>query len=254
MKRRKRARALWGAGYAGATGEALSKLSVSHPFDRRLAAEDIAGTRAHARGLRRAGLLTAGALARIQKGLKTIEKEIAEGRFRFEDADEDIHLNIERRLIELAGEAGRRVHAGRSRNDQVALDLRLWTLAAIARAGAGLRRLGLALLDRAETFLRERVVVAARTHTRPAQPVLLAHAFHAYVEMLCPRPRPPGRLPPPSGGLAARLRGLRRDDAAPRPGRASRATSDCRRSPPTASTPSPTAISSSSSRPPPRSR
>ncbi len=184
MKSRKRARALWGAGFAGATGEALSKLSVSHPFDRRLAREDIAGTLAHARGLSRAGLLTAGALARIQKGLKTIEKEIAEGRFRFEDADEDIHLNIERRLIELAGEAGRRVHAGRSRNDQVALDLRLWTLAAIARAGEGMRRLGLALLDQAEMFLGQRVVVAARTHTRPAQPVLLAHAFHAYVEML----------------------------------------------------------------------
>jgi argininosuccinate lyase len=184
VKSRKRARALWSAGFAGATGEALSKISVSHPFDRRLAAQDIAGTRAHARGLSRAGLLTVGALARVQKGLKTIEREIAEGRFRFEDADEDIHLNIERRLIELAGEAGRRVHAGRSRNDQVALDLRLWTLGALARAGEGVRRLGLALLDQAEKFLGKRVVVAARTHTRPAQPVLLAHAFHAYVEML----------------------------------------------------------------------
>jgi argininosuccinate lyase len=184
VKRRKRAPALWGAGFAGATGEALSELSISHPFDRRLATQDIAGTRAHARGLARAGLLTTGALARIQKGLKAIEKEIAAGRFRFEDADEDIHLNIERRLIELSGEAGRRVHAGRSRNDQVALDLRLWTLEAIARASEGLRRLGLALLDRAEIFLAERVVVAARTHTRAAQPILLAHAFHAYVEMV----------------------------------------------------------------------
>lgn len=183
MKRRKRARALWGGGYAGGTGEALAKLSVSHPFDRRLAAQDIAGTRAHARGLRRAGLLTAAALARIEKGLKKIAKEIAAGRFRFEDSDEDIHLNIERRLIELAGEAGRRIHAGRSRNDQVALDLRLWTLEAIARAQAGLRRLCLALLDQGEKCLQERVVVAARTHTRAAQPVLLAHAFHAYVEM-----------------------------------------------------------------------
>ncbi len=184
MKRKRRARALWAAGYTGATGEALARLSVSHPFDRRLAAEDIAGTRAHARGLKRAGLLTANALARIERGLKTIEKEIAEGRFRFEDADEDIHLNVERRLIELAGEAGRRVHAGRSRNDQVALDLRLWTLNAIARAEGGLRRLGLALLERADAFLRDGVIVAARTHTRPAQPVLLAHALHAYVEML----------------------------------------------------------------------
>ena len=116
--------------------------------------------------------------------MKTVAREIAAGRFHFEDGDEDIHLNVERRLIELAGEAGRRVHAGRSRNDQVALDLRLWTLDAIARAGKGLRALGLALLDRAEVSLDARVIVAARTHTRPAQPVLLAHAFHAYVEML----------------------------------------------------------------------
>jgi argininosuccinate lyase len=182
MKRK--AKALWGGGYAGGSGEALSKLSVSHPFDRRLAAHDLAGTRAHARGLRRAGFLTAGALARIEKGLKTIEREIAAGRFRFADGDEDIHLNVERRLIELAGEAGRRVHAGRSRNDQVALDLRLWTLDAVARARDGLRALGLALLDCAEPLFEAGVIVAARTHTRPAQPVLLAHAFHAYAEML----------------------------------------------------------------------
>ncbi len=184
MKSGKRARALWGGGYGGGTGEALAKLSVSHAFDRKLAAQDLAGTRAHALGLRRAGLLTAGALAKIERGLKTIGKEIAAGRFRFEDSDEDIHLNIERRLIELAGEAGRRIHAGRSRNDQVALDLRLWTLAAIARAREGLRRLAHALLDQAETCLEEGVVVAARTHTRAAQPVLLAHAFHAYVAMV----------------------------------------------------------------------
>jgi argininosuccinate lyase len=184
VNRGKRERPLWGGGYAGGTGEALAKLSVSHAFDRRLAAQDIAGARAHARGLRRAGLLTAAALARIEKGLKTIAKEIAAGRFRFEDSDEDIHLNIERRLIELAGESGRRLHAGRSRNDQVALDLRLWTLEAIARAEKGLRRLSLTLLDQAEKCLEERVVVAARTHTRAAQPILLAHAFHAYVEMM----------------------------------------------------------------------
>jgi len=184
VKRKRRARPLWGGGYASKPGRALSKLSVSHPFDRRLASQDIAGTRAHARGLHRAGLLSKSALSRIEKGLKVIEREIDQGRFRFEDADEDIHLNVERRLIALAGEAGRRIHAGRSRNDQVALDLRLWALDAIARAGDGLRRLGLALLDRAEEALLAGAVVAARTHTRAAQPVLLAHAFHAYAEML----------------------------------------------------------------------
>lgn len=184
-------RALWGAGFSEGPGEALARISISHPFDRRLAEVDLRGSLAHARGLYRAGLLSRVALGKIQKALRTIEREIAEGRFRFDDADEDVHLNVERRLIELAGEAGRRIHAGRSRNDQVALDLRLWTLGAIDRADAGLRRLCGILLDRAEEFLEGNVSVAARTHLRSAQPVLLAHVFHAYVEMLL---RDAGRL------------------------------------------------------------
>lgn len=177
-------KALWGGGFVAEPGEALTRLSVSHPFDRRLARQDIAGSRAHARGLARAGLLSKGDLAKIEKGLAAIEKEIGRGSFRFSDRDEDVHLNIERRLIELAGDAGKRLHAGRSRNDQVALDLRLWTVEAIGRVGASLRDLGNALLDRAAEFLEEGVVVAARTHLRSAQPVLLAHVFHAYAEML----------------------------------------------------------------------
>jgi argininosuccinate lyase len=180
----KRGKALWAGGYAKGPGEALALISLSHPFDRRLAEADIAGSRAHARGLLRAGLLSRNGLARIERALSRIARDIAAGRFRFRDQDEDIHLNIERRLIELTGDAGRRIHAGRSRNDQVALDLRLWTLGAISRASAGLKRLGLALLARAEDFLAARIVVAARTHMRSAQPVLLAHVFHAYAEML----------------------------------------------------------------------
>ena len=180
----KRGKPLWAGGYAKGPGEALARISLSHPFDRRLAAEDIAGSRAHARGLRRSGLLSKADLARIEKALSRIEREIAGGQFRFRDEDEDVHLNIERRLIELVGDAGRRIHAGRSRNDQVALDLKLWTLAAIGRASRSHRRLGHALLARAEEFLAARVVVAARTHLRSAQPVLLAHVFHAYAEML----------------------------------------------------------------------
>ncbi len=142
------------------------------------------GSLAHARGLARSGLLTKTAIARIVSALRKIGAELEGGTFRFSDADEDIHLNVERRLIELAGDAGRRIHAGRSRNDQVALDLRLWTIAAIDRASEGARRLASALLDRAEEFLEGNVVVAARTHLRSAQPVLLAHVFHAWVEML----------------------------------------------------------------------
>ena len=191
MTRQRPRKALWAGGFAAGPGEALSRLSVSHPFDRRLAAQDLRGSLAHARALSRAGLLSRADLRRIEKGLATIKREITEAGFRFEDADEDIHLNVERRLIELAGEAGKRLHAGRSRNDQVALDLRLWTVEAIDRAVDGLRRVGLSLLDRAEEFLREGVIVAARTHMRSAQPVLLAHVFHAYAEMLA---RDLGRL------------------------------------------------------------
>jgi argininosuccinate lyase len=184
MTVRKRGKALWAAGYATKPGKALARLALSHPFDRRLAAEDLAGSRAHARALRRAGLLTRSDLAKIEKALARVGREIASGRFPFRDEDEDIHLNVERRLIEIAGDAGRRLHAGRSRNDQVALDLRLWTLSAIGRSASGLRRLGHALLSRADEFLAARIVVAARTHMRSAQPVLLAHVFHAYAEML----------------------------------------------------------------------
>ncbi len=177
-------KALWGGGFRGASGQGLARISVSHRFDRRLAQLDLAGSLAHARGLARAGLLSAAALAKIERGLAAIGREIAEGRFRFSDRDEDIHLNVERRLIDLVGEAGERLHAGRSRNDQVALDLRLWTIAAIGRSALSLRTLAGSLLDRAEEFLAARVIVAARTHLRSAQPVLLAHVFHAYAEML----------------------------------------------------------------------
>jgi argininosuccinate lyase len=179
-----RARALWAGGYGAPPGAALAKISLSHPFDRRLWAQDLAGTLAHAWGLHRAGLMTREDLSSIEAALAEIETEMSDGRFRFEDADEDIHMNVERRLTALAGEAGGRIHAGRSRNDQVALDLRLWTIAAIDRARAAIGALSLALLDHAQAWLEKDVMIAARTHLRAAQPVLLSHALLAYVEML----------------------------------------------------------------------
>jgi argininosuccinate lyase len=177
-------KALWAGGYRSGPGKALAKISISHPFDRRLAAQDLAGSLAHARGLHRAGLLSRKDLAAIEAGLADIGGEIAEGSFRFEDTDEDVHMNVERRLSALSGEAGGRIHAGRSRNDQVALDLRLWTMAAIDRARVAIDALSLALVERAEDWLEKGIVVAARTHLRAAQPILLSHALLAYVEML----------------------------------------------------------------------
>ena len=160
-----------------------------------------------------------------RRGSKTIEKEIAAGRFRFEDADEDIHLNIERRLIELAGEAGRRIHAGRSRNDQVALDLRLWTLGADRRARARDPRASRrALLDRAEAFLdatsRRR---GAHAHAQPPSPSCSRTRSTRTSRCSCATSAA-WPTPPPRRRLAARLGRLRRDDAAAGPRSAWRAT------------------------------
>jgi argininosuccinate lyase len=175
-------RKLWGGAFREETGEALARLSVSIRFDRRLWREDVAGTRAHARTLRAARLLSASELRRIDRALDRISREIEQGSFPWRAADEDVHLNIERRLIELAGEAGERIHAGRSRNDQVALDLRLHVLGAIDDVDARIHALAAALAGLAARSLD--VVVPAYTHLRRAQPIVLAHAVLAHVEPL----------------------------------------------------------------------
>ncbi|MBI1848726.1 MAG: argininosuccinate lyase [Planctomycetes bacterium] len=175
-------RKLWGGAFREETGKALAKLSVSIGFDRRLHREDIAGTRAHARTLRAARLLSAGDLRKIDRALDVIEKEIAAGKFPWREADEDVHLNLERRLIEIAGVAGERIHAGRSRNDQVALDLRLHVLGSIGDVDSRVHALAAALVGLASRTTD--VIVPAYTHLRRAQPILLAHAVLAHVEPL----------------------------------------------------------------------
>ncbi len=162
--------------------EAAKNYSVSVQFDRRLYADDIAGSTAHARMLGRQGIIPQKDADAIVGGLEEIKGEIEHGVFQFNPELEDIHMNIEARLIEKIGEAGGKLHAARSRNDQVATDLRLYTRRAISDAVAAIGRLQSAIVSLAEA--NREVVVPGYTHLQRAQPVLLAHHLLAYFEML----------------------------------------------------------------------
>ena len=160
----------------------VEAFSASLPFDRRLFRHDIRGSIAHARMLARVGLLKPQEARVIVAGLEEIEREILAGKFRFDVADEDIHLAIERRLIEKVGAAGRKLHTARSRNDQVALDLRLYLREEIAFTMRLVRGLRAVLLRVARAHVE--TVMPGYTHLQRAQPVSLAHHLMAYAEML----------------------------------------------------------------------
>ena len=175
------ARALWGAHFAADPAAAMAEINPSVAFDKRLYAEDIAGSRAHCRMLVARGLLDAADGAAILEGLDTVEAEIEAGTLAFDPALEDVHLNIEARLTELVGDAGKRLHTARSRNDQVATDFRLWVRGAIDSIDSALRDYQRALLDRAGEHAA--TAMPGFTHLQPAQPVTLGHHLMAYVEM-----------------------------------------------------------------------
>ena len=178
---RRGARALWGGRFDGRPAPLMERLNASIGFDKRLWRHDLAGSRAHARTLAAAGILSVADCAAVLDGLDAIEREIEAGTFTFDPALEDIHLNIEHRLTELVGEAGRRLHTARSRNDQVATDLKLFVRDAIDRADQLARSLQAVLIDRAET--EAATVMPGFTHLQAAQPVTLGHHLLAYVEM-----------------------------------------------------------------------
>lgn len=169
---------LWHGRFAGGSADALKALNDSLPFDRRMFREDIAGSRAHASMLGEVGLLSAEDVGAVLGALDTVEGEIAGDTFEWAPADEDIHTAVERRVTELAGDAGARLHTGRSRNDQVATDLRLWTLAAIDEVIELTNRLCVTLADRAEEA--GGAYLPGYTHLQRAQPVLLAHHLLAH--------------------------------------------------------------------------
>ncbi len=161
--------------------EQVKEYSASLPFDWRLYHYDIAGSIAHARMLGRQGIISKADSAKIVRGLKAVEKEIEKGDFHFDNDLEDIHMAIESRLTELIGEAGAKLHTGRSRNDQVALDTRLFAKDALDDAALALREIQETLLGLAESH--HKVILPGYTHLQRAQPVLLAHHFLAYFEM-----------------------------------------------------------------------
>ena len=174
--------AMWGGRFSGKPAELMQAINVSIGFDRRLARQDLAGSRAHAAMLRNAGVISSEDEAQIQDGLARIEAEIEAGSFPFREEFEDIHMNVEARLAELIGPAAGRLHTARSRNDQVALDFRLWVREACDGTIAQIRALQRALLAKAEAHAA--TIMPGFTHLQPAQPVTFGHHLMAYVEML----------------------------------------------------------------------
>ena len=179
----------WGGRFSEPTDAFVEAFTASVGFDRRLYRHDIMGSRAHARMLARVGVLTEDERDRILEGLDAIEADIEAGRFDWSQALEDVHMNIEHALTERIGEAGKKLHTGRSRNDQVATDLRLYLRDAIDALAAELRRLCAALLDQAERHAD--AVMPGFTHLQTAQPVTFGHHMLAWFEMLL---RDAGRL------------------------------------------------------------
>lgn len=180
---------LWGGRFDKQTDALVERFTESISFDQRLYREDILGSIAHARMLAQCGLISHAECKRIASGLRTIERQIDTGKFPFRIDREDIHMNIEAALIERIGDAGRRLHTARSRNDQVAADLRLWVRRDIDLFLHELCSLQKALLSLARKH--QDVILPGFTHLQHAQPVLAAHHLLAYVEML---ERDKGRL------------------------------------------------------------
>lgn len=171
----------WSARFSEPVSDLVKRYTASVFFDKRLAAADIAGSLAHADMLAQQNIISMQDLADIQRGLAQISKEIEEGKFEWLLDLEDVHLNIEKRLTELVGDAGKRLHTGRSRNDQVATDVRLYLRGAIDDILGLLRELRVALLDLAEQHAS--TILPGFTHMQVAQPVTFGHHLLAYVEM-----------------------------------------------------------------------
>jgi argininosuccinate lyase len=181
VKRKPEQRKPWAGRFRQSTDPKVEAFTSSLAVDRRLYRQDIAGSIAHCKTLQRAGVLARREADKLIAGLTRIEREISEGRFRFAAEHEDIHMAIEARLTDIVGEIGGKLHTGRSRNDQVALDLRLYLREEIADLLVGLRRFQESLLTLAHREIS--VVMPGYTHLQRAQPVLFAHHLLAYVEM-----------------------------------------------------------------------
>ncbi|MGB1361141.1 MAG: argininosuccinate lyase [Alphaproteobacteria bacterium] len=173
---------MWGGRFSNGPSAIMEEINASIGFDKRMYKQDIAGSIAHATMLAENGIITKKDCASIIKGLTKIESEIESGKFKFSTALEDIHMNIESRLKDIIGDAGGRLHTGRSRNDQVATDFRLWVRDAIDDTTIALRQLIKELINKAEK--NADVVMPGYTHLQTAQPITFGHHLLAYVEMI----------------------------------------------------------------------
>ncbi|HQT27441.1 MAG TPA: argininosuccinate lyase, partial [Burkholderiales bacterium] len=172
----------WSGRFSEPVAEAVQKYTASISFDKRLAEFDIQGSLAHADMLHSSGILSKDDLESIERGLRIILEEIREGKFEWSIELEDVHLNIEKRLTALVGDAGKRLHTARSRNDQVATDIRLFLRQALDDIHALIQSLQSAILDLAEEHVE--TVMPGFTHLQVAQPVSFGHHLMAYFEML----------------------------------------------------------------------
>ncbi len=173
---------LWGGRFSEPADETLRALNDSIGFDQRMYAQDIAGSVAYARAIAAAGVITEAEAETIITGLDQVKSEFEGGTFALKPGDEDIHTAVERRLIEIVGAVGGKLHTGRSRNDQVATDFRLWVMDATMRIDGLLRGLQITLIQQAEQHLN--TVMPGYTHLQPAQPITAAHWLMSYFWML----------------------------------------------------------------------
>src|SRR5499427_10161845 len=173
---------LWGGRFGAGPADALARLSVSVQFDWRLARYDLRASRAHARVLHRAGLLTDAELSSMLRALEDLDRACANGSFRPTVADEDVHTALERGLLERLGALGGKLRAGRSRNDQVATDLRLYLRDHARLIVSGVIELAEALVDQAGRHVE--TPAPGFTHLQPAQPISFGHQLLAHVQPL----------------------------------------------------------------------
>ena len=181
MSDKKASNQMWGGRFASGPAAIMEAINASISFDRKLYAQDIRGSLAHSEMLAETGIISADDQQKIAHGLNTILKEIEAGKFEFSTRLEDIHMNVEARLAELIGPAAGRLHTARSRNDQVAVDFRLWVKDEFHRVAEALKGLITAFLVRAEEHAA--TVMPGFTHLQTAQPVTFGHHCLAYVEM-----------------------------------------------------------------------
>ena len=178
----KSANKMWGGRFSMSPAEIMQEINASIDFDKALAPQDIRGSKAHAAMLAETGIITKADAREIVKGLDAVLDEIADGKFQFSRALEDVHMNVESRLKEKIGTASGRLHTARSRNDQVATDFRLWVRDQIDGIDAALAGLQMQLALKAEAHAA--TVMPGFTHLQPAQPVTFGHHLLAYVEMI----------------------------------------------------------------------